>query len=79
MTTSLIYVIIVFIIGLFGSTVLGVRLARWIFIRPDRKYPLNSHPYRDYFITIAGAGLFTAIWVYGWMFFRVVFMSDPNN
>ena len=57
-----------FLAGIFGSATLGAHVSRRLFIRPDPKYPLNSHPYRHAFVVVAGAGLFLALWIYGWMY-----------
>jgi|GEM_PF-5775226 hypothetical protein len=64
----LIALCVIFLAGLFGSAMLGASLARRLFVRPDPKHPLNPHPYRNAFVLVAGAGLFLAIWFYGWMY-----------
>jgi len=59
---------LIFVVGLLGSTILGSFLARRLFVRPDPKYPLNTHSYRGYFFTVTGGGLFFAIWLYSWSY-----------
>jgi len=68
-------VLLPFFAGLIGFAVLGAKVGSWLFVRPDKRYPLRPHTARDTLAVVGGAALFVAIWIVGSV---IWFAPHPN-
>ena len=60
--------IAIFVGGLIACATAGAQVGRWLFVRPDKRYPLRPHVIRDTLAIVGGAGFFVAAWVFASLF-----------